>query len=178
MEISKKRDISIDIMKALAIFCMVAGHSEFPFTHFIYLFHVAVFFIASGYFYKDSNSMDLNSVIQFIKRKFSTLWFMYVLWTTIYSMLHNLFIKIHIYTDNPIILENVSGAFIKTTDYWSKADIAKNIIKSFVFAGGTQIGGAFWFIANLMEISVGYVIIDSLLNYIFKRSLFSLLSLP
>ena len=54
----KRRDLSVDIVKALGIVCMVAGHCVWPFTHFIYLFHMAIFFIASGYCYKEANSTE------------------------------------------------------------------------------------------------------------------------
>ena len=40
-----KRVDELDILKAIAIICMVAGHAGAPFTHFIYLFHMAVFFM-------------------------------------------------------------------------------------------------------------------------------------
>lgn len=56
-----QRDLSVDIVKALGIFCMVAGHCDWPFTHFIYLFHMAIFFIASGYCYKEVNSSEFRA---------------------------------------------------------------------------------------------------------------------
>ena len=73
------------------------------------------------------------------------------------------------YTDNPLLLEYVSGPNIKITDYWSTIDVIKNIVKAILLHGGTQIGGAFWFLATLMEISIGYCIIDIVLNNIFKK---------
>ena len=43
------RDSSIDILKGLAIILVVYGHT-WPFCrNFIYLFHMAVFMMASGY---------------------------------------------------------------------------------------------------------------------------------
>ncbi len=165
------RNTIIDIVKSLGIFCMVAGHCGFPFTHFIYLFHMAIFFMASGYCYKENDSNKIDNLISFIKRKFVKLWFPYVIWTAIYSLLHNFFIKINVYTDNPVLLEHVSGKYINLTEYWSLADIVKNIIKSLLFHGGTQMGGAFWFLATLMEISVIYCIIDFVIKNYFKLDL-------
>ena len=37
----KNRNISIDIIKGIGIILMVGGHCGMPFTHFIYLFHMA-----------------------------------------------------------------------------------------------------------------------------------------
>ena len=73
----EKRDVSIDILKAIGIICMVGGHCEWPIKHFVYLFHMALFFIASGYLFKPSNSSEYSSVVRFIKRKFVTLWVPY-----------------------------------------------------------------------------------------------------
>lgn len=167
--VNKERDLTIDIVKAIGIFCMVAGHSAWPFTHFVYLFHMALFFIASGYCYKEDYSYDKIGVRRFIKRKIITLWFPYVLWTTIYSVLHNFFIHINIYTDNPLLLEYVRGKYTKITMPWTIWDVAKNILKAMLLHGGTQLGGAFWFLATLMEVSICYCVIDFLLRNIFKN---------
>lgn len=40
---NKERNISIDIIKGIGIILMVGGHCGMPFTHFIYLFHMAIF---------------------------------------------------------------------------------------------------------------------------------------
>lgn len=167
----KHRNTTIDIVKALGIFCMVAGHCGFPFTHFIYLFHMAIFFIASGYCYKEYNSEKIDNLIGFIKRKFVKLWLPYVVWTAIYSLLHNFFIKINVYTDNALLLEHVSGEYVGITEYWSIADIVKNIIKSMLLHGGTQIGGALWFLATLLEISVVYGTVDFVIKNLLKIEL-------
>lgn len=170
MSEARQRDLTLDIVKAIGIFCMVAGHCGAPFKHFIYLFHMAIFFIASGYCYKERNSTDVKSVAHFIKRKVITLWFPYVLWTAIYSLLHNFFISINVYTDNSLLLKYVSGKHIGTVELWSFEDMAKNIVKAMFLHGGTQMGAAFWFLATLMEISVAYCVIDFLLKILFKQN--------
>lgn len=40
-----KRDTNIDIIKGIGITLMVLGHSQFPLTHFIYLFHMPIFLL-------------------------------------------------------------------------------------------------------------------------------------
>lgn len=154
------RNTAIDLIKGMGIFCMVAGHGGAPFRDFIYLFHMAIFFIASGYCYRSTNSDSLYSVFVFIRRKFKTLWFPYVLWTSIYFLCHNLFIKIHVYTDDLLILE-YGGDIV---EYMPFSDIIKNILKAFFFASYAQMGGAFWFLVTLMELSIGYCIIDFLVK--------------
>lgn len=43
-----KRDSTIDIIKGFGIILMVMGHSGSPLTGLIYMFHMAIFFMASG----------------------------------------------------------------------------------------------------------------------------------
>ena len=45
---AKQRDPVIDSMRGIGIVLMVLGHSGFPGTDFIYLFHMALFFMLSG----------------------------------------------------------------------------------------------------------------------------------
>ncbi len=145
----KNRNINIDIIKGIGIILMVGGHCGMPFTHFIYLFHMAIFFMASGYCFNASNSETMQDVLSFVKRKFKGLWFPYVLWTAVFSLLHNVFIKAGIYSPAP----------------WSISEIGKNIIKSFFLHGHTQLGSALWFISALMQIAVLYCCID----YVIKK---------
>ena len=48
---AKQRDPVIDSMRGIGIVLMVLGHSGFPGTDFIYLFHMALFFMLSGWFF-------------------------------------------------------------------------------------------------------------------------------
>jgi fucose 4-O-acetylase-like acetyltransferase len=167
-----KRIDELDIVKALAIILMVAGHSDAPFTSFIYLFHMAVFFIASGYFYKDESSDSIKSVICFVKRKMKKLWFPYFGWNAVFILANNLFIKMNIYTDNPDVFDYVKGQFVVTHDYLSVHEMIKEIVKSALFAGGTELGGAFWFLKILFGVSVCYCITDFIAKKVFKKSFF------
>ena len=54
--VNKNRSVEIDLIKGLAIILMVIGHTETPAQNFIYLFHMAVFFMASGSLYQESAS--------------------------------------------------------------------------------------------------------------------------
>lgn len=63
------REIKYDIAKGLGIILMVAAHANIPAKSFIYLFHMPLFFIISGYFFKPEYCKDLNSLLQFIKKQ-------------------------------------------------------------------------------------------------------------
>lgn len=166
-----KRNDEIDIIKALGIICMVLGHSGAPFTKFIYLFHMAVFFIASGFFFKDSSSDSIKSVISLIIKKLKLLWLPYFVWNMVYTLLNNFFIKINFYTDNPDLMNYVSGKYIRTHAYMSVPEIIKNVINGALFGGGTEMGGAFWFLRVLFMVSVSYCIGDFCAKKVFKKSL-------
>lgn len=50
------RDVSLDIMKGIAIIAVVFGHCTlFPFHTFIFSFHMPLFFIVAGYLYKEKD---------------------------------------------------------------------------------------------------------------------------
>lgn len=154
-----ERNPIIDIIKGIGIVLMVAGHAGFPLTRFIYLFHMSIFFIASGYCFNSNYSSSFFNCINFVKKRFLSLWLPFVVWTAIFSFLHNVFISLNIYTVNPMILdyENIGGSVAK---YWTDKDILVNICKSFLLSGGTRMGGALWFICILMKISLLYCFMD------------------
>lgn len=45
------RDITLDLVKGIGILLMVIRHARAPYSDFVLLFHMAIFFIASGYLY-------------------------------------------------------------------------------------------------------------------------------
>ncbi len=162
-----KRNEKIDLIKGIGIILMVMGHAGFPATHFIYLFHMAIFFIASGYCYKEQNSSSIKEVKAYVLRKMKNLWIPYVIWTSIYTLLHNLFLKLNIYSNDPLLLKyNPTNHLIYPL---SKMEILKNIVKALFLHGGTQMGGAFWFIAVLIEISIIYCLFDYFIGKFLKK---------
>lgn len=155
-----QRNKIIDMMKGICIIFIVAGHSGAPFTHFIYLFHVALFFMISGYLFKSAYSDSIESVRYFLKRKIKSLYLPYVVCGVIFSLLHNIFIRINIYTDNLLLLEQVPQEFASITVPWTFREIITNILKHLLLGGNREIGGAIWFIATLLEISILFCVID------------------
>lgn len=91
MKISKRERIKeIDIIKALAIIGMVLGHAGAPFTHFIYLFHMAVFFIASGFVYKEISTGNVSDIWRFVLKRLSNYMFLllYVILFSFYLIIY------------------------------------------------------------------------------------------
>ena len=58
---AKQRDLVLDSMRGIGIVLMVLGHAGFPSSSFIYLFHMALFFMLSGWFF--SVLLPLSSIV-------------------------------------------------------------------------------------------------------------------
>lgn len=130
---------------------------------------MAIFFIVSGYLYKDEYSDNCITIYHYIIRKIKTLWVPYFIWTSIYIILNNFFIHINVYTNNLMLLKNVEGIHINLHDFMSIKKIIIEIIKSFCFFGGTELGGAFWFLRILFIVSVLYCIIECIIKRLLKK---------
>ena len=55
------RNVAIDALKGLGILLMVIGHSNLPFNlrGLIFVFHMPLFFIVSGYLYKERSYAEI-----------------------------------------------------------------------------------------------------------------------
>ncbi len=60
----QKRDKTLDVLKGIGIILMVVGHSGSRLANFIYLFHMALFFMASGYVWNDKKVKNFTALKQ------------------------------------------------------------------------------------------------------------------
>ncbi len=153
---AKRRDPVIDSMRGIGIVLMVLGHSGYPGTDFIYLFHMALFFMLSGWLFSLR-----GGPVHFIKRKAVTLWLPFVLANTAFTVLNNLFLKLNILTSDERILQVPGNAV--TTPVTVK-DVIGRTVHWCVFDGGTQLGGAMWFIQALFQVSILYALVEFILQ--------------
>ena len=86
------RNMLVDTGKGIAIILMCIGHAYCPdaLFYFIYMFHMAFFFMMSGYFFSDKN---LDNPKAFIWKRITGLWVPFVKWGLIFVLLHNIFLK-------------------------------------------------------------------------------------
>lgn len=167
-----KRISEIDIIKALAIIGMVLGHAGAPFTHFIYLFHMAVFFIASGFVYKNVSTGKIKDIWRFVLKKIKQLYVPFVVCNSIFVLLNNLFIDLNIYTDNANIFLYVTGEHVSTQNKLGLVDIVKDVLFGFVFKASTIMGGALWFLKILFFVSILYCVFDYIIaKFVHKQIL-------
>ena len=160
----KTRLAEIDILKAIGIILMVYGHAGAPGTGFVFLFHMAIFFMASGFCYSAKSSDDFTAVRKLIKNKVLRLWLPYFLCVSIAVLLNNALIDLNIYTNNPAIFDYVGETkamnLTKIRNYMSMGTMLKNIAKAAIFQKNATIFGPIWFLGTLFLVSVGYCLVD------------------
>lgn len=105
-----KRFLSVDIAKGMSIIAIVFGHIayQYPFCQlintkdlFIYLWHVAVFFLLAGFFIKEEQLVHPK---RWFKKKFSSLYLKILYFYVPAVLLHNALIKIGWYSLEPLSL--------------------------------------------------------------------------
>lgn len=138
--VRKERDIAIDFAKGICIILMVVGHTGAPewLGRTIYLFHMPAFFVVSGYLFKerDFETPPRN----YVKRKFKGLWWPFVFWSLLFLAFHNVFARMHLYTNYLSVNEMLVGG-----------------VRYTITAGTEQLLGGFWFLSSLLFAAiVGY----------------------
>ena len=136
----KQRITYIDLFRAAGIVSMIMGHINFgePFDHLIHGFHMPLFFLVSGYFFKRSEST--NSFKKKIRSKCKSLLLPYV----IFAFFH-------------IALASVLR---KDFDYdWLRL-LVFNTDKH-----GLPHAGALWFLTSLFFADIFYMTIDRICCY-------------
>lgn len=160
----------IDIIKGLAIILMVMGHAGFPYTHFLYLFHMAVFFMASGYCWNARHSQSLTSCIHYIVKKIFALYLPFVLCNGIFLALNNVLIDLHILATNTDSFQLVTNQYyFATASRLSAREIAQQMVGILTFEKTRQLGGATWFLRALFWVSVGHCLWMWVLHFLGKR---------
>lgn len=163
------RNQTIDIVKGFGIILIVLGHSGFPYTDVLYLFHVAIFIMASGYLYNTENSSSIKKSLAYSLKKLKGLYIPYVFWNIAFLSLTNLFIKINIYTDNKDFLTNKVGEYESVFSYINVFDWTKDVFKIVMFSGTQQLLGAAWFLRVLFFVAVIYLVLEYISKKISKK---------
>ena len=166
-----KRNENIDIIKGICIILMVLGHTPFiemPGCGFMYVFHMAIFFIASGFLFNDKYTDNYKLLGKFYVKKINGLWLPFFLFTEAYILLNNLFLDLHIY------ITNVPIGFDQNLSYFQSQYLTlKNIILSvpytLIMDNATHMGGALWFFQVLFYVLILYATCDYLFKKITKR---------
>lgn len=139
---------TINIMKGLCMLLVVAGHANCPFKSFIYLFHMPVFFMISGYLFKEDYFSNYKNIYLLLYKKIKRLWLPYVL--------SNLFF---------LFLASIisSASTLHSKEYFVK------VIKILFFCFEPTLGGASWFLGTLFSVTMLFACISYLIKYLSRR---------
>lgn len=132
------RNNYISIAKAIGIILMVVGHSGCPSAvgRFIYLFHMPLFFVCSGYFFKEiTNRITL---FNFYKKKITGLYVPYLKWSILFLLLHNLFLNLNIYN-------SLSNSY-----HYQLEDFVIQFLKIIAMTDYELLLRPFWFVKELL----------------------------
>ena len=165
-----QRSNIIDMLKGMGIVLMVLRHARAPYSDFVLLFHMPIFFIASGYLYKRDYANNIQEVKRYIWKKIKTLYIPYISYVAVYILLNNFFLKLHIYTTNKEFLkQKVTQSYAILGHKYSIFESIRNILKAAIFRGGTQLTGAAWFFQTLFMVLILYTVLEFFVEIIYDK---------
>lgn len=170
---SSSRDTVIDMIKGTCVALIVLGHSGFPYAHFIYLFHVAVFFIASGYLFNDFYSESLAGYKTFLRKRFCSLYLPCVGWNLAFLLFHNCLYELHLLGSPLPGSGGHSGGFtawlppVFSSEFWS---LFFAIVTR--FASGQDLVSVSWFFRAMLIAVLAFAAIDYVVRKVLPRQRF------
>ena len=135
---NKSRNNYISVTKAIGIILMVVGHSGCPSAigRFIYIFHMPLFFVCSGFFFREATNK--TSLMSFYKKRIKGLYLPYLKWSLLFLLLHNVFRHFHI----------TGSAIYHAQDY------IRQFVRLVTMTDYELLIRPFWFIKELLFASV------------------------
>jgi len=125
----KERSLFWDILKGIGIISIVFGHCCPQYAHYVYSYHLALFFFVSAFFYSEKKYR--NNLFGYVGNLFKNNWVKYVFYSVLLILLHNFIVWKCL---------DVSAVYI------SFKEIIENILLSFIFVGRERFAGAMWFV--------------------------------
>lgn len=144
-----KRNSTLDIAKGLGMTFVVMFHAKI-FPEIFTQFHMPLFAFLSGYVYREKNNSSSMELRKFIKKKINRCYVPFVLYNSVFLLLHNLLYKIH-------ILGALSGGKL-----FNVKDYCIQMLKILTMGGGESLSGPMWYLIAMIEFTVLY----ALLRYI------------
>ncbi len=145
-------NLSFTIFKAIAIMLVVIAHSAAPtfLSSFAYMVGVPAFFVLSGYFF---NLENLDNTTDFIVRRGKRLYIPFLLWGTVFLILHNCFFEIG------FLSESYGNALGGVTHPYNWSQIAQHLWSMVFNMSGYNpfIAGAFWFFRALLLANIAFI---------------------
>lgn len=146
------RNIFIDVIKAIGIISIVIGHSSwrlpefsnFPIGPFVYTYHLMIFLFVAGFCFKREYAQNLEL---YIGKRIISLSSFFVVYSIIFIVLHNVFIKLGLIEGNAI--SEISEFLTRIAQVFT-LNISENLL------------GAFWFVPLLLFAYIFFGLLYSL----------------
>lgn len=151
------RDTSFSICKAIAIILVVLSHAGAPswINHWIFQFHVPIFFICAGYFF---NTKYLHEEGTFLAHRIKGLYVPFVKWSLVLLCLHNLLFPLGILSET---YGNAAGGVLHPYSWHEFSQRLWSIL--FNMSGYDEfLGGTFWFFRALLVSSILFLVLFKL----------------
>lgn len=126
---TSSRSLYWDIVKGIGIFAIVLGHTGYFAGAFVYLFHLALFFFITGYFYKETKYGDTPFL--YFGVRLAACWPKYMIYTLFFVLLHNFFVTHGLYEGQEL---------------YNHTMMLAGWMKSISFQCPEQMQGALWFV--------------------------------
>ena len=146
-----------NIVKGLGILLVVIGHACTFSVRFVYIFHLQLFFFVSGYLYSEKKYGE--HPLQLIKKRFMSLWLVYVILSLVLVILHNPLYDI--------------GMQRLDAHRYSIGELFLNLLYCLIGNSKELLGGTLWFLPVLFLVIVlleAVVYISILLERVTKKS--------
>lgn len=144
------------ILKGIGIILMVVGHTHCPqiIHDFIYLFHMSLFYFASGFFFKEKYLYQKKN---FLFKRIKKLYGSWLIYGIIFLLLHNFFVKVGFYQE-----PSPFAGFLMTS-YDLNTYLSKGL--TIILMNGQELLLApLWFLKSLLVSSILLLIILYLSN--------------
>ena len=138
--------------KGMTILLMVMLHAGSPkYTNqYVSMFHMPLFFIMSGYCFK---AKYLDDAATFVKKRVKGIWWPFVKWVLVFTLLHNVLYELNVYND-------VFGYDGDVSHQYTWREMGVHCFKALYFRSGEQLLAGYWFLKALFCGSlIGYVCI-------------------
>lgn len=160
-----ERNITVDVMKGILIILVVLGHTYNKFcNNFIYLFHVGLFFVLSGYCFSQKYTDSIMGLWNLFKKRIKSLWIPYVVYNFIFLLLQNIWLKIGFLTSNEAYFSYepylIDGYCLPITI----TGAIKAFVKSLFFMNSRPFAGGLWFLGGLFYVTFLYAILQFILR--------------
>lgn len=126
---TSSRSLYWDIVKGFGIIAIVLGHAGLPGGAFVYLFHLALFFFVTGYFYNEKKYGD--NPFLYLGARLAGFWPRYCFYVICFVLLHNTFVISGIQAGQPL---------------YNHTAMLTNSLSSLSFTCPEQLLGALWFL--------------------------------